>query len=158
MIDYIPASESAKNAYWVTRLFGGIDGVARMKTTRLLLGIISVALIARGSPVAAEVVLPNGPNRDLVARICSSCHDLGMVVGTGGRSRPGWNGTIDDMVSYGLSISSEERAVVLEYLSTYLPFRQSVTEGSGTDARLSSGPPAQNRYLRFPAYGAHPHV
>src|SRR6266566_9104861 len=95
-----------------------------MKITRLSLGIISAAFVAIGARAVAEVALPNGPNRDLVARICSSCHDLGMVVGTGGRSRAGWNGTIDDMISYGLSISSEERTVVLEYLSTYLPFRQ----------------------------------
>ena len=96
-----------------------------MKTARLALAIIvSVPLIAVGTPAAAEVVLPNGPNREVVAQICSSCHDLSMVVNTGGRSRAGWNGTIDDMVSYGLSISPGDRAVVLDYLSTYLPFRQ----------------------------------
>jgi hypothetical protein len=92
-----------------------------MKTPCLL--FISAAIIALGAPAAAEVALPNGPNRDLVGRICSTCHDLGMVVGTGGRSRAGWNGTIDDMVQYGLSISPEERATVLDYLATYLPFR-----------------------------------
>ena len=96
-----------------------------MKTPPLSLGIIiTAALITLGTPVAAEVALPDGPNRDLVARICSACHDLGMVVGTGGRSRTGWNGTIDDMVQNRLSISPEERATVLDYLSTYLPFRQ----------------------------------
>jgi hypothetical protein len=96
-----------------------------MKTAPLSLGIIiSAAFTALGTPVAAEVALPNGPNRDLVARICSACHDLGMVVGTGGRSRAGWNGTIDDMVQNGLSISPEERATVLDYLATYLPFRR----------------------------------
>jgi hypothetical protein len=94
-----------------------------MKTTRLSLGIITAALIALGTPAATEVALPNGPNRDLAARICSSCHDLGMVIATGGRSRAGWNGTIDDMVQYGLSISPKERAMVLDYLATYLPFR-----------------------------------
>jgi hypothetical protein len=95
-----------------------------MKTAPLSLGIIiSAAFTALGTPVAAEVALPNGPNRDLVARICSACHDLGMVVGTGGRSRAGWNGTIDDMVQNGLSITPEERATVLDYLATYLPFR-----------------------------------
>ena len=96
-----------------------------MKTPPLsLVIIISAAFTALGTPAAAQVVLPNGPNRDLVARVCSACHDLGMVVGTGGRSRAGWNGTIDDMVQNGLSISPEERATVLDYLSTYLPFRQ----------------------------------
>jgi cytochrome c5 len=93
-----------------------------MKTPCLL--FISAVIIALGTPAAAEVALPNGPNRDLVARTCSACHDLGLVIATGGRSRADWNGTIDDMVQYGLSISPEERATVLDYLSTYLPFRQ----------------------------------
>ena len=51
-----------------------------MKTPCLL--FISAAIIALGAPAAAQVALPNGPNRDLVAHICSACHDLGMVVGT----------------------------------------------------------------------------
>ena len=46
-----------------------------------------------------------------------------MVVGAGGRSRAGWNGTIDDMVSYGLSISPEDRALVLEPPSTQCAVR-----------------------------------
>jgi len=47
-----------------------------MKTAPLSLGIIiSAAFTALGTPVAAEVALPNGPNRDLVARICSACHE-----------------------------------------------------------------------------------
>ena len=87
------------------------------------LSFISAAIIALVAPAAAEIALPNGPNRDLVAQICSACHDVGMLVTTGGRSRAGWNGTIDDMVQYGLSISPEERATVLDYLATYLPFR-----------------------------------
>ena len=93
-----------------------------MKTPCLL--FISAAVIALGTPAAAEVVLPNGPNRDPRHSYMQRLHDLGMVVATGGRSRAGWNGTIDDMVQYGLSISPEERATVLDYLSTYLPFRQ----------------------------------
>ena len=88
------------------------------------LSFISAAIIALVAPAAAEIALPNGPNRDLVAQICSACHDVGMLVTTGGRSQAGWNGTIDDMVSYGLSISPGDRAMVLEYLSTYLPVRQ----------------------------------
>ena len=87
------------------------------------LSFISAAIIALVAPAAAEIALPNGPNRDLVAQICSACHDVGMLVTTGGRSRAGWNGTIDDMVQNGLSISPEERATVLDYLATYLPFR-----------------------------------
>jgi len=55
----------------------------------------------------------------MVLRTCTTCHDLGMVLGTGGRTRDGWNGTIDDMISYGMSIPVAERQLVLDYLATY---------------------------------------
>jgi len=44
-----------------------------------------------------------------------------MVLGAGGRTREGWNGTIDDMVAYGMSINAAERRQVLDYLAAYLP-------------------------------------
>ena len=95
-----------------------------MKTTRLFMSVVSTALVALGVRAAAEVTLPNGPNRDLVARTCGSCHDLGLVVDAGGRSREGWNAMIDNMTSYGLSVTLAERALILEYLATFLPVRQ----------------------------------
>ena len=45
-----------------------------------------------------------------------------QVIGAGGRSREGWDGTIDDMTSYGMNITPAERGLVLEYLATYLPY------------------------------------
>ena len=92
-----------------------------MGTARLVIGVVGVTFVALGVRATAEVRLPDGPNRELVARTCGACHDLSMVVATR-RSREGWNGTIDDMISYGLDITPQERALVLEYLATYLPF------------------------------------
>ncbi len=92
-----------------------------MQRARLLIGVAGATLVALGLRAAAQLTLPDGPNRDLVSRTCGTCHDLGMVVGAGGRSREGWDGTIDDMTSYGMNISQAERRLVLEYLATYLP-------------------------------------
>ena len=92
-----------------------------MQRARLLIGVAGATLVALGLRAAAQLTLPDGPNRDLVSRTCGACHDLGMVVGAGGRSREGWDGTIDDMTSYGMNISQAERRLVLEYLATYLP-------------------------------------
>ena len=91
-----------------------------MSRARLLIGVVGATLVAFGLRATAQVTLPEGPNRELVSRTCATCHDLGMVVGAA-RSREGWNGTIDDMISYGMSITATERRLVLEYLATYLP-------------------------------------
>jgi len=69
----------------------------------------------------AQAELPEGPNRDFVTRTCTACHDLGMVLATGGRSREGWSNTLDDMMSYGLEVTGQERRLILDYLTTYLP-------------------------------------
>jgi hypothetical protein len=94
-----------------------------MSRAPLLIGLVCATAFALGLRAAAQVTLPDGPNRALVLRKCGSCHDMGMVVGTGGRSREGWNGTIEDMMSYGMDITPAERGLVLEYLTTYLPAR-----------------------------------
>jgi len=90
---------------------------------QLTLGITGAVLLALGLRVNAQLTLPDGPNRDLASRTCSACHDLGMVLGAGGRSREGWDATIEDMTSYGMTISPAERRLVLEYLATALPAR-----------------------------------
>ena len=94
-----------------------------MRTARLMIGVVGATLVVLGVRATAQLTLPDGPNRDLVARTCGACHDLGMVIGAGGRSREGWDGTIDDMTSYGMNITQAERRLVLEYLATYLPYR-----------------------------------
>jgi hypothetical protein len=101
-----------------------------MTTTRLLtamsgtfLSILVFLVFLSARPTAAQIDprLPEGPNRDLVARKCSTCHDLSNLYSTIGRTRVGWSDKIDDMVAYGLGITAEERALILDYLATYLP-------------------------------------
>ena len=65
--------------------------------------------------------LPEGPNRELVARTCRTCHDLSNLYGTAGRTRERWNRTIDDMILVGLQITPQDRELILNYLATYLP-------------------------------------
>jgi hypothetical protein len=94
-----------------------------MKNARLLIGVagvvgaVLVGLVVRGN---AQGGLPQGPNRDLVERTCGSCHDTEMVA-INGRSQENWNGTIEEMVGYGMRVSPSERAQILEYLTAYLP-------------------------------------
>jgi hypothetical protein len=82
-----------------------------------MLTIVGASLVPLG---AGAVELPTGPNKDIVARACGSCHDLDMVYEAAGQTREGWNGTIEEMTGYGLKVSASERAQILEYLTSFL--------------------------------------
>jgi hypothetical protein len=43
-----------------------------------------------------------------------------MVLAAAGLDRAGWSSTIDEMMSYGLRVTPDEQARILEYLATYL--------------------------------------
>jgi hypothetical protein len=81
-----------------------------------------VAVIASVHTADAQIDprLPEGPNRELVARNCGSCHDLGTLFSTVGRTREGWRRTLEDMTRFGLVVTPQERTLILNYLSTYL--------------------------------------
>jgi hypothetical protein len=91
-----------------------------MNRTRLFLGILGIIALMPGTAAAQQRELPAGPNREVVARQCQACHDLSMVFASSGMTRDGWNGIIDEMISYGMSVTAEERAKILDYLSGYL--------------------------------------
>jgi len=80
--------------------------------------LMPVAASAQGS--AQVIELPAGPDREVVYRECQTCHDLSMVVASTGLTRDGWNSIIDEMTSYGLSVTPDQRIKILEYLSVYL--------------------------------------
>jgi hypothetical protein len=88
-----------------------------MNKAGLTLAIVGAWLAPAG---AGAVELPAGPNKDVVARACSSCHDLDMVYEAAGQTREGWNGTIEEMTGYGLNVSAAEKAQILEYLTSFL--------------------------------------
>jgi hypothetical protein len=91
-----------------------------MKSTVALLGVLGVCVLMSVAAAAQVIELPAGPNREVVSRECQACHDLTMVVASSGLTRDGWNGIIDEMTSYGLNVTPEQRTKILEYLSVYL--------------------------------------
>ena len=64
--------------------------------------------------------LPDGPNRETVQRICSSCHPAQIVLGRG-MTREQWGAIVSNMISRGAKGSDEEFAIVVDYLAKYLP-------------------------------------
>ena len=93
-----------------------------MRAEQFLCGMVVIALISLAPRATAQITLPDGPNRDLVSRTCSACHDLAMAVAAR-RTREGWNATIDEMVTYRMNVTPDERRLILDYLTTYLPPR-----------------------------------
>jgi hypothetical protein len=92
-----------------------------MKRARLLFGAIGGVAVIVGAAAAQQADLPAGPNRDVVFRKCRGCHDLSVVVEAWGLSREDWSATIDEMItSNGMSATPEERAKILDHLSSYL--------------------------------------
>jgi hypothetical protein len=81
--------------------------------------VFFVAVVALSTQAwAAE--LPEGPNRALVTSRCTECHDLQMVFDAAGISRDDWNGALEEMTSYGMKVTPEERNQILDYLATFL--------------------------------------
>src|SRR5271169_122088 len=95
--------------------------MAEMKSRRLLFSAIGLAVVMVGAAAAQRADLPAGPNLEVVSRKCQGCHDLSVVVEATGLSREDWNATIEEMItSNGMSVTPEERAKILDYLSSYL--------------------------------------
>ena len=92
-------------------------------TTRLMLGAglgAGAAVGAFGAMAAQLKELPQGPNRELVSMQCQACHDLDNVLEGAGATREAWEGAIEQMVGFGMSVTPEQRAMILDYLATYL--------------------------------------
>jgi hypothetical protein len=84
----------------------------------LLFGVLSASLVTLGAAAAQRLELPAGPDWQIVSR--EGCHDLSMVVAAIGLSPEGWDATIEEMTSYGMRVTPEERKKILDYLSNYL--------------------------------------
>jgi mono/diheme cytochrome c family protein len=86
-----------------------------------LLLIVACALAKTSLAVAADRFnLPVGPGRELVYGHCQTCHDLQSVVDSAGIRRGAWDAVLDNMRGFGLRISEQQRAKILDYLGSYL--------------------------------------
>ena len=93
-----------------------------MRRTTLMVGAVVGGLLALtvGAARAQDQELPPGPNRALVYGKCRTCHDLQYLHESAGIPRNAWNDLLDSMKQYGLQLSKDDRAKILDYLATYL--------------------------------------
>jgi plastocyanin len=67
----------------------------------------------------AGTLLPPGPNREFVQKVCSQCHDVTRVAGQR-HGREEWGHVIDQMRASGLVLDAAQRQTVQDYLATAL--------------------------------------
>ena len=77
----------------------------------LLLPLLSWAALAQ---------LPDGPGKEVTAKICSQCHEIERAVALK-QDRDGWQGTINKMSVLGMQAKPEEIRQVLNYLARSYP-------------------------------------
>jgi len=86
-----------------------------------LLGLILVVAVRATAqqnprPPQSLDMLPPGPGRDATIKVCSGCHNVGIVASLR-LTRDGWAGVVKDMVKEGATGTDQEIAQVIEYLS-----------------------------------------
>ena len=67
-------------------------------------------------PGSATQQLPDGPGKEVVAKLCGGCHDLMFTVSTR-ETEEGWTRIVNDMRSKGADGSEEDFAKVIAYLT-----------------------------------------
>jgi mono/diheme cytochrome c family protein len=113
-----------------------------MRRTSLIAGAVGCILFAAGAYAQDNLQLPPGPNRELVYGQCRTCHDLQYLIESAGVPRDTWSDLLDSMKQYGLRISPEQRAKILDYLGTYLgpnPPPKTAAAAPATPAKVDGG-------------------
>ena len=72
-----------------------------------------------GVSACARQDLPEGPGKDVVARLCAGCHDLTFTVSTR-ETEEEWTRIVNDMRSRGVDGTEEEFAQVIAYLTAHM--------------------------------------
>ena len=91
-----------------------------MRPATVLSFVFMTVLTPAAASAAQQFDLPDGPGRELVYGNCQTCHDLQSVVDSSGIPRNAWNAVLDNMKGFGLRISADQRAKILDYLGTYM--------------------------------------
>ncbi len=118
----------------------GAEGAAAAPGRFVCLALAALLFGAAAGPAPAQnIELPPGPDRSLVYGRCRTCHDLQYVEESKGLDAVGWDGILDDMESYGVVLSPEERKRIVDYLATYMGDQPPPAPTAATDVRPVDG-------------------
>ena len=80
------------------------------------LATVLIAFFPAASVPAQD--LPDGAGKELVANICTKCHELGRITSKK-RTKEEWSDTIDKMAKNGAKATDEEFDQIVTYLAKY---------------------------------------
>ena len=85
----------------------------------LLTAGLAIVMIQPALAQSNEQLLPAGPEREKMVKLCVGCHEIDLVVARR-HTREEWDGVVEDMIARGSKGTEVELTLVAEYLSKYL--------------------------------------
>jgi competence ComEA-like helix-hairpin-helix protein len=93
---------------------------------RLLLLLVGVALCAPAQ------ILPEGPGKELVEVICSSCHSTERIAAQH-KTKPQWQDKVLEMLQEETDVTQAEKDKIVEYLAKTFPVRINVNTAAAKE-------------------------
>ena len=93
------------------KLYSANPAITR-KSYRLATLLAALLLVAS----AQAQDLPEGPGKDLVAKVCTVCHELARITSKK-KTKAEWNDTVDKMAMRGAMATDEEFEMIVAYLA-----------------------------------------
>jgi competence ComEA-like helix-hairpin-helix protein len=81
--------------------------------------IVGIAFLAVVLAQSNEELLPPGPAKDKLVKLCVGCHEIDLVVARR-HTKPEWEGVMEDMIARGSKGTPEELAALADYLNQNL--------------------------------------
>ena len=78
-----------------------------------LASILTAFLLA---PSIQAQDLPEGPGKDLVAKVCTACHEVTRITSKK-RTKQEWSDTVDKMAARGAMATDEQFEAIVAYLA-----------------------------------------
>ena len=104
------------------------------------LAVLLSLFLALVRPVRAQdnSSLPEGPGKELVLKVCASCHGL-QVATNAAMDKNGWLGVVNQMVAGGAKVKKEDIATIVDYLAKNFGFPGAVNANKATAEEIESG-------------------
>jgi competence protein ComEA len=89
-------------------------------------------------PVLSAQDMPDGPGKENLDKVCTTCHDLGAVTGMSGGTEI-WQSVIDDMKSRGADRTETDFKAIVGYLSKYYGPQVKINTDAAKDIQANLG-------------------